>query len=808
MGIITSGNLKVISDLKIKYVTALQIVSAAQKHGECMVKGILEDGTEAERILSDQKDIPVSIIGNGDTNEILFKGIVREAKICSENSLYYIEMNIVTASELLDRKKNQRSFQNTLMTYKQVVEQIVESYGGITVTFSDEAGNILQEPLIQYGETDWEFLLRLGSRLHIPLFVNCFTGKPDFNFGMREGRKTGLEIADYHAGISSRYYETKSDSIAKADFLYYIIISDKAFQIGDCINIGTGNYTVFKKCATLVHEELKYTYWIGNSGNWHIPEISQEQLIGMEFAGTVINTQAEKINLRLDIDGMHGGAEYEWDWMPVSGNIMYSMPEKGTSVRLCFGSETAIEGAAVVNARENGVNASGEQNRTFTTGTGKKIEWYPAKLSLQGGGGQTGISDNEKICFNSTKKMEITAAGAIRLSAASIQVNTPLEINMFRSESRCSDKKKRVSAKGTRSNPPTGGTDSGFTMNFEFNALSKSGVLCGSDLIRYRPFMDAPGEIIIEPSFDWGAFAGNILAGLTVVACVTVLAAYGASIVFSGGTTAVFAPYVVGGMAGICGTAFVAGQARNDYQRGEVSSVLNYAAGGAIGSTYGAVTAAAFCMVPFSAEVMVSTAVPPGMTGMFVGNMFISSDAMMTAAMGTGYTVTFSNMAVTVNDSMEYATGYNAIREAIGDRNYGDLRDVSQMGALIYFWEGIQHPQIYTNIQNAVSNTQNVPYEGGTPTQGVGNPVTVEGRGNTGRTTPNTLNEQMAMHQVQSNPLEGATKVPLEMIDPRWPAAEGWVKMQSVVQNADGTKTTIHYVYNEITGVFDDFKFK
>lgn len=98
--------------------------------------------------------------------------------------------------------------------------------------------------------------------------------------------------------------------------------------------------------------------------------------------------------------------------------------------------------------------------------------------------------------------------------------------------------------------------------------------------------------------------------------------------------------------------------------------------------------------------------------------------------------------------------------------------------------------------------------KGGTGTQGVGNPVPIEGRGNTGRTVPNSLNEQMAMNQVQSNPLEGATKVPLEMTDPRWLASEGWVKMQSVVQNADGTKTTIHYVYNEITGAFDDFKFK
>ena len=99
-------------------------------------------------------------------------------------------------------------------------------------------------------------------------------------------------------------------------------------------------------------------------------------------------------------------------------------------------------------------------------------------------------------------------------------------------------------------------------------------------------------------------------------------------------------------------------------------------------------------------------------------------------------------------------------------------------------------------------------FDGGTGTQGVGNPVEVAGRGSTGRTIPNTLNEQMAMQQVMSNPLEGATKLPFEMSDPRWPASEGWVKMQVVIKNADKTQTTIHYVYNEITGAFDDFKFK
>jgi hypothetical protein len=98
--------------------------------------------------------------------------------------------------------------------------------------------------------------------------------------------------------------------------------------------------------------------------------------------------------------------------------------------------------------------------------------------------------------------------------------------------------------------------------------------------------------------------------------------------------------------------------------------------------------------------------------------------------------------------------------------------------------------------------------EGAGVPEGVGNPVPIEGRGSTGRISPNTLNEQMAMHQVKSNPLKGASELPIKMSDARWPASEGWVKMQSVVKDSTGGKTTVHYVYNKITGAFDDFKFK
>ena len=57
--------------------------------------------------------------------------------------------------------------------------------------------------------------------------------------------------------------------------------------------------------------------------------------------------------------------------------------------------------------------------------------------------------------------------------------------------------------------------------------------------------------------------------------------------------------------------------------------------------------------------------------------------------------------------------------------------------------------------------------------QGVGispNIPRIANRGNTGRTAPLNLNEQLAMAEVKSNPLSGARQILSELGDPRWPA--------------------------------------
>ncbi|MDL2287645.1 hypothetical protein LJB90_03700, partial [Eubacteriales bacterium OttesenSCG-928-G02] len=89
---------------------------------------------------------------------------------------------------------------------------------------------------------------------------------------------------------------------------------------------------------------------------------------------------------------------------------------------------------------------------------------------------------------------------------------------------------------------------------------------------------------------------------------------------------------------------------------------------------------------------------------------------------------------------------------------------------------------------------------------GKGNQNITFSKGSTAVKQPSNLTEQLALEQVESNP-QGKPIQNFIMTDPRWPASEGWIKMSQDVATSKGN-IHIHYLYNKIFNIFDDFKLK
>jgi hypothetical protein len=73
-----------------------------------------------------------------------------------------------------------------------------------------------------------------------------------------------------------------------------------------------------------------------------------------------------------------------------------------------------------------------------------------------------------------------------------------------------------------------------------------------------------------------------------------------------------------------------------------------------------------------------------------------------------------------------------------------------------------------------------------------------------GTSLAQNLNQQLAIESAEADPKAG-TELQITMTDPRWPASQGWVKMEQIFPTSTG-RIIVHYVYNQNTGQSADFK--
>lgn len=106
------------------------------------------------------------------------------------------------------RREEEFSIQNTRITYNQLIEEIVKDYENVRFTSKIDLEKSIEEPLIQYEETDWEFLIRICSYFNGKLFPNTETGQIEFYFCINEGKEQSLKNVEIlENGINKSYGE-------------------------------------------------------------------------------------------------------------------------------------------------------------------------------------------------------------------------------------------------------------------------------------------------------------------------------------------------------------------------------------------------------------------------------------------------------------------------------------------------------------------------------------------------------------------------------------------------------------------------
>ena len=321
-----------------------------------------------------------------------------------------ITMKLSGLTRALDYERKTIDYQDENKTLSGLLEGRISMYKNIRydITCKDI---VMSDFLLQYEETDYEFIKRILSYAEEPVYTSMEGTQGMVVLGLPQ-KKDALEItgADYEVSYGRcLYYHIKSD--------LYLDLGTQVLAYGRTLWVKEAAYSLKKgeSCNkyTLCGYEDLMTKPFFNAG-----------IIGISLDGKIQDRLRDKVKITLD----NNPGQMSLRWFGYSspaasedGSGWYCMPETGEQIRLYCPSDNEKE-AYVISAIRSGdhasVNNAGEgsakepANKTLSNVQGQMVSFTADGVSLNCADGSAAIS------LNKNGEIEITAQNDINLSAA------------------------------------------------------------------------------------------------------------------------------------------------------------------------------------------------------------------------------------------------------------------------------------------------------------------------------------------------------------------------------------------------------
>lgn len=365
-----------------------------------------------------------------------FSGVIGRLCIDRESDYETIYIKAYSLSWLMDLEKKNRSCQGDT-SILELIQKIGKENSFSILCFTQDKKTA--KPFIQYGETDWEFLVRLSTHLHVPLYVaNDYEGK---------GLSLGFQQQGTIVNIDPLYEKWRADAekVKKVNYdtkkaIYYEVLTSQILHIGQSVEYHQEVLWVFEVNMVLRDGLLHCISKLAGNAYHTVPTIYNLHIKGVALKGTVLKRQNETVKIHLDIDDEQDiDRAYDYPWFPEYGNIFYCMPEEGSKIRLLIAEEDERAAIGIDCAGWNSEvckEAQIPENRWFSTDQNKKLILQPSVIELSGEDGESKItfSDYTGNSIRSCGNILIQATGKIVMQGTKVSMSAPKEITAIKRE--------------------------------------------------------------------------------------------------------------------------------------------------------------------------------------------------------------------------------------------------------------------------------------------------------------------------------------------------------------------------------------
>lgn len=405
----------------------VESIKELNKHGEIQITGLIEfeKSQQYMKKASVETWVSVKIITENDEVKQFFNGILTGLQLKQEGQSCVLTIEIKTGSMLLDIKPHIRSFQDLALTYSDVLHSCLNSSGGKAIML-DKKNISINRLLIQYNETDWDFIKRLSTYAGTIIIPEDATPGKKIYFGFRT--TTGVELLNpdsYQMEQGYEVYEKKKVAgvgVELSDMVSYKVRTREIYSLGDNV-IFQGKVFVIKKIISwLEGQELYNEYNLVTQCGGLSPVTYNDRLSGISLKANVTAVERTKVQIRIQEDENKDHCKAQWfDYATIystpDGTGWYCMPEIGDEVRLLV-PDREEKHAYVVGSMHVGMSNGriDPEKKSWKNRQNKEVLLTPDSIVFQNNKGLLiELSDQEGIKIVSNKNISVQSEGDIEI---------------------------------------------------------------------------------------------------------------------------------------------------------------------------------------------------------------------------------------------------------------------------------------------------------------------------------------------------------------------------------------------------------
>ena len=361
-------------------------------HASLQVVAICED-EERQKFINQPMEHEIIQAGYRECEkEPFFTGRVMEAGIAYENGQMTIKLAALSMTREWDIVKRRRTYQNMDYTYNDVIRQVLSVYPN--ALWKSEVDTDVKIPgfLLQYDETDWEFLCRLASHFETYIMEEPAGESGQIYFGIPkidQGHQVDSDC--YQISQNMEKYQQYTGNVTPGMMLQnnldWLISDRNPYKLGETVNWKQVSCQIVSVCMEVKGAEILYSYGLERAEGVKARYYGNQNISGLSLPATIKERSGNRLRVKFDIDSKyHKGNNYYFTYA-IETTSWYCLPEPGSIVHIYFQNWDETSGIAVQAMRKGGgsgsVSAKGAvSDKSFSTATGEAMEFTDTGITF------------------------------------------------------------------------------------------------------------------------------------------------------------------------------------------------------------------------------------------------------------------------------------------------------------------------------------------------------------------------------------------------------------------------------------------